>query len=81
MKSPVIDQKSFLASATSRVESACCGDGEESPSISTRRFPCSSPRSGRSRIKVDGFRRRSPPRVLTVPSATGKKKVVTFHPH
>ena len=72
MKSPVIDQKSFLASASPCVESACCGDGEESPPDSPRRISCSSPRSGRSRIKVDGLRRLSPPGVLTVPPAIGK---------
>ena len=78
MKSPVIDQKSFLAAASSRVESACRGFGEESPPDSLRRISCSSPRSGRSRIKVDGLRLRSPPAVLTVPSATGNKFFI-FH--
>ena len=57
--------------ASSRAGSAWCGDGEESPSDSPRRTSCSSPRSGRSRIEVDGLWRRSPPEVLTVPAAIG----------
>ena len=73
-----MDQKSFLASASSCVESAYCGDGEESPPDSPRRISCSPPRSGRSRIKVDGLRRRSPPGVMTVPSAIGNMKNSPF---
>ena len=34
--------------------------------------------SGRLLMKVDGFSRRSPPRVLTVPSATGSIKLSPF---
>ena len=64
MKSPVKDKKSFLASATSRVESSWRGVGEESPSDSPRRTTSSSPRSGRSLIEVDVLRRRSPPGVF-----------------
>ena len=72
---PVIDQKSFVASASSRIESSWRGFGEESPSDSPRKTSCSSPRGRWSLIEVDGFRRRSPPEVLTVPSATGNKKL------
>ena len=43
----------------------------KTPSDSPRRFPCSSPRSRWSRIKVDVLRTWSPPRNLTVPSAIG----------
>ena len=76
MKSPQIDQKSLLASPLCSVES---GRGvEEDPSNSPRRFFCSSPRSGLSRIKVDVLRNRSPPEILTVPSATGNSKIFTF---
>ena len=78
MKSPATDQKSCSASASSSVESSWCGDGEESPPDSPRRISCSSPRSRRFRIKVDGLRRRSPPGVLTVPSATGNVKFLPF---
>ena len=74
MKSFVIHQKSFLASASSRVESSWCGVGEETPSDSPRKLSCSSPHSGRSRFKVDVLRRCSPPQTLTVPSATGNMK-------
>ena len=42
MKSPAIDQKSFLASASSSVESSWCGVGEESPSYYPRGFSFSS---------------------------------------
>ena len=44
MKSPVISQKSFLASASSRVESSWRGVGEESSSDSPRKTSWSSPR-------------------------------------
>ena len=44
----------------------------EDPSDSPRICPCSSPRSGLSRIKVDVLRTSSPPNNLTVPSAIGK---------
>ena len=71
-------QKSLLASASSSVESSWCGDGDESPSDSPRRFPCSSLRSGWSLIKVDVLRRWSPPETLTVPSAAGKTKLTHF---
>ena len=64
MKSPVIDQKSFLASASSSVESSWCGVGDEIPSDSPRRISCSSPWSGRSRIKVDVLRSWSPPEIF-----------------
>ena len=53
--------------------------GEESSSDSPGRISCSSPRSGRSRIKVDVLRLRSPPEILIDPSSTGKMKIVTFH--
>ena len=62
MISLVTDQKSFLASASSRVESSWSGVGEESPSDSPRRTSCSSPRSRRSRVKVDVIRRCPLPR-------------------
>ena len=78
MKSPVIDQKSFLATTSSRVESSWRGVGEESSSDSPWRTSCSSPRPRRSRIKVDGLRRRSPPEVLPVPSATRNMKLSPF---
>ena len=78
MKSPVIDQKPFLAPASSHVESACCGDEEESPPDSPRRISCSSPRSRQSRVKVDVLRRCSLPKTLTVPSATGNLKFPLF---
>ena len=69
MKSPETDEKSYLASPSYHDES-CCGV-EEDPSDSPRRFPCSSPRSGLSWIRVDVLRSRSSPEILTVPSATG----------
>ena len=73
MKSPEIDQKSFLASPSYSVES--CREVEEDPSDSPRRLFCSSPRSGLSRIKVDVLRYRSPPDNSTVPSAVGNMKI------
>ena len=79
MKSPVLDQKSFLASASSRVESSWRGFGEESTCDSPRKTSCSSPCSGRSLIKVDGFRRRSPPESLDCSICDWEKKIVTFH--
>ena len=51
------------------------GFGEESSSDFPRKTSCSSPRSRRTLIEVDVFRRRSPPGVLTVPSATGNVKL------
>ena len=78
MKSPVVDQKSVLASASSRVESSWRGFGEESSSDSPPETSCSSLRPGRSLIKVDGRWRLSPPGVLTVPSATGNVKLSPF---
>ena len=65
MKSPEIDQNSFSASASSRVESACCGDGEGIPPDSPRRISGSSPRSGRSLIEVDALRFWSSAEILT----------------
>ena len=50
---PEMDQKSFLASPSSGGES---WNGGEDPSDSPWRFPCSSPRSGLSWIKVDVLR-------------------------
>ena len=76
-----MDQKSFLASPSSSVESSCfdCWSVlEENLSGSPWRIPCSSPRSGLSRIKVDVLRRWSPPQILTVPSATGNIKLSPF---
>ena len=64
-----MDQKSFLASPSYHDESR--NGVEEDPSDSSRRFPCSSPRSGRSRIKKDVLRTSSLPESFTVPSATG----------
>ena len=52
--------------------------GEESSSDSPRTTSCSSPRSGRSRIQVDVLRRKSPAKILTVPSATGNIEKVTI---
>ena len=71
-----MDQKSFLASPSSGDES--WNGVEEDPSDSLERFPCSSPRSGLSRIKVDVLRTRSLPESLTVPSATKKKTLHHF---
>ena len=66
-----MDQKSFLASPSYHDESR--SGVEEDPSGSRwRRFPCSSPRSGRSRIEVDVLRMWSPAESFTVPSAIGK---------
>ena len=62
-----MDQKSFLASPSYNDESR--NGVEEDPSDSPGRFPCSSPQSGRSWIKVDVFRSLSPPEGFTVPSA------------
>ena len=42
--------------ASSSVESSWCGAGEENPPHSPRKISCSSPQSGRSRIKVDVLR-------------------------
>ena len=67
--------KIILASASSSVESSWCGVGEEGPSDSPWRTSCSSPRSERSRNKDDVLRRWSPPEILTIPSATGDKKL------
>ena len=77
MNSPVMDQKSFSASASSRVESSCSEVGECNSSDSPRRTSCSSPRSGHSRVKVDVLGHCSLPKILTVPSATGNMKVST----
>ena len=52
---------------------------EEDASDSFRRFPCSSPRSGRSRIKVDVLRTWSPPESFTFPSAIGNMKFPPSH--
>ena len=49
-----MDKKSFLASP-SHLDESLCGV-EEDPSDSPWRVPCSSPRSGRSRIKVGVLR-------------------------
>ena len=46
--------------------------GGGDPSESPRRFPCSFPRSGWSRIEADVLRTWSPPDSLSVPSPTGK---------
>ena len=55
MKFLVVDQKSFLASASSCVESSRCGDGEESPPNSPWRISCSSPRSSKKgRVRTGG---------------------------
>ena len=78
IKSPVKDQKSFLAFASSSVESSCRGVGEENPSDSPRRTSCSSPRSGRHLVKVCVLRRHSLPKICTVPSATGNIKLSPF---
>ena len=51
---------------------------EEDPSDSPGRFYFSSPRSGRSLIKVDVLRTWSPPESFTVPSAIGKIKLSPF---
>ena len=75
MKFPVMDQKSFLASALSSVESSRCGVGEDNPSDSPWRISCSSRRSGRSLVKVGVLRRCELPKILTVPSATGNMKL------
>ena len=61
------------ASSSHRVESSWIGVGK----CNSSDFPwisCSSPRSGRSRVKVDVLRRCSHPKILTVPSATGNMK-------
>ena len=79
MKSPVIDQNSCLASASSRVESFWCGDGEESPPDSPGRISCSPPLSGQSLIKVDGLRRWSPPKSFDCSICDWENKIVTFH--
>ena len=74
MNSPVIVQKSFFASSSSRAESSSILDGVfHSPELPSR-FSDSSPRSGRSQVKVGVLRCRSHPKILTVPSATGKMK-------
>ena len=74
MNSPVIVRKSLLASSSSRVESSWSLVGECNSSDLPWRISCSSPRSGRSRVKVDVLRRCSHPKILTVPSATGNVK-------
>ena len=71
---PEMDQKSFLASPSYHDESR--SGVEEDPSDSPWRLLCSSPRSGRSRIKVDVLRTWSPPESFTFPSATGR---MIFH--
>ena len=68
-----MDQKSFPASLSYHDES--WSGVQEDPSDSPWRVPCSSPRSGRSRInKVDVLTSWSPPGNFTVPSAIGKKE-------
>ena len=69
MEFPELDQKSFPASPSYNDKSWSWV--EEDPSDSPWRFPCPSPRSGRSRIKVDVLRTWSPPESFTVPSAIG----------
>ena len=71
MNSPATVQTSLSASSSSRVESSWSGVGESNSSDFPWRISCSSPRSGRSRSKVDVLRRCSFPKILTVPSATG----------
>ena len=71
------DQKSPLVSPSYHDES--CRGVHEDPSDSPRRFSCSSPLSGLSRIKVDVLGSCSPPESLTVPSATGNMNFFTFH--
>ena len=83
---PKLDQKWFLASASSRVESSWRGVGEESPSDSPRKTSCSSPRSGWWWSQMPG----NPglrwmvsdvdllQRLFTVPSATGNIKLSPF---
>ena len=79
MKSPVMDQKSFLASASSRVESSWKRSGEESSSDSPRKTSCASPRSGWSLVKVDVLRRRSLQRCFYCSICDWNIKLVTFH--
>ena len=65
MNSPVIVQKSFSASSSSRMESSWCGVEECNSSDLLWRISCSSPRSGRSRVdKADNLRRCSHPKIL-----------------
>ena len=71
MKSLEMDQKSLLASS---YHDESCRGVEEDPSDSPRTISCSSPCSGRSQVKVDALRRCSLPKIVTVPSATGKMK-------
>ena len=79
-----MDQKWFLASASSRVESSWRRVGESVWFSSKNFLFLSSFRmmmvsdAGQSRIKVDGLRRRSPPKIFTVPSATGNIKLSPF---
>ena len=74
LNSPVIVQKSFFASSSSRVECSSILDGVYHSSELPRRTSRSSPRSGRSRVNVDVLRRCPLPKILTVPSATWKMK-------
>ena len=71
-----MDQKSFLASPSYHDES--WRGVEQDPSDSLWRFPCSSPRSGRSRNKVDVLRTWSPRESFTVPSTIGNTNVSPF---
>ena len=74
MKSPVTDQKTFLASSSSRVESSWSGLENVIHLMFPRRISCSSPRSGRSRFKVDVLRRCS--RCPAEPPAQGGIKIL-----
>ena len=64
----------FNGASSSRAESSWSGVGECNASDFFWKISCSSPRSGRSRVKVDVLRRCSTPKILTVPSATGNVK-------
>ena len=75
MNSPVIVQKSLLASSSPRVESSWSWVGESNSSDVLWRISCSSPRSGSSRVKADVLRRCSHPQICTVPSPNGKMKL------
>ena len=66
-KLPEMDQKSFLASPS--YNDGSWSRVEEDDSL--WRLPCSSPRSGRSQMKVAVLRTWSPPESFTVPSAIG----------